>query len=320
MLFGVCASFIPFSNHNQSTKNTLQSALAKQATGLCATNNELRFKTASHMLHYPQRPLVTTKPSKFISVNAMPLGANPIVAMACFTGYNQEDSVIINQAAVERGLFRSTYFRSYKAEETINPLSGMRGKFCPPDPELIHASPENLSKIDSDGLIRPGLFVLSDEIIVARVLTQTIKPASRLEDAPNDKAPNQIKSKDVSLRPKRGEKAVIDLVVISENANHQKFAKVRTRCVRVPQIGDKFASRHGQKGTCGMTEKQENMPYTQSGIIPDFIVNPHCIPSRMTIGHIVECLVSKEAAIHGRLSVDGTPFRDINISKSSDEL
>ncbi len=117
------------------------------------------------------------------------------------------------------------------------------------------------------------------------------------------------KVKDVSLRPKRGERAVVDLVIVSENAKHRKFTKIKTRTIRIPQIGDKFASRHGQKGTCGMTERPENLPFTIEGIIPDFVVNPHCIPSRMTIGHILECLVAKAGAIHGKFTEDATPFR-----------
>jgi DNA-directed RNA polymerase II subunit RPB2 len=140
MLFGVCASFIPFSNHNQSTKNTLQSAMSKQAMGLSSTNQNMMFDTITHTLFYPQRPLVTTKSSKFITTNQLPVGINAIAAMICFTGYNQEDSLIINQAAIERGLFRSTYFRSYKTEEAINPLSGMKAIISKPDAEIGHTS------------------------------------------------------------------------------------------------------------------------------------------------------------------------------------
>lgn len=116
MLFGIAGSVIPFPNHNQATKNTLQSAMSKQAMGMNSTNNQLRMETMAHMLYYPQRPLVRTKPTKYISVNEMPIGCNPIVAMACFTGYNQEDSIILNQSAIERGMFRSVFYRSYKTQ------------------------------------------------------------------------------------------------------------------------------------------------------------------------------------------------------------
>lgn len=116
MLFGVAGSVIPYPNHNQATKNTLQSAMSKQAMGMNSLNNQIRMETLAHLLYYPQRPLVTTKPTKYISVMEMPIGCNPIVAMACFTGYNQEDSIIVNQSAIERGMFRSVFYRSYKAE------------------------------------------------------------------------------------------------------------------------------------------------------------------------------------------------------------
>jgi len=140
MLFGVCASFIPFSNHNQATKNTLQSAMSKQAMGLSSSNQNLMFETITHTLFYPQRPLVTTKASKFITTNQLPIGTNVIAAMICFTGYNQEDSLIINQAAIERGLFRSTYYRSYKTEEAINAQSGMKAIISKPDAEIGRTS------------------------------------------------------------------------------------------------------------------------------------------------------------------------------------
>ena len=120
MMFGVCASAIPFSNHNQATKNTLQSAMAKQAMGMISTNHQLRMDTSSHLLYYPQRPLVSTKPSKYSTIKDLPIGCNPIVAMACFTGYNQEDSIIINKSAIDRGHFRSVNYRSYKTEESVS--------------------------------------------------------------------------------------------------------------------------------------------------------------------------------------------------------
>lgn len=137
MLFGVCGSVIPFPNHNQATKNTLQSAMSKQAMGMNSLNNQIRMETLSHLLYYPQRPLVTTKPTKYISVFQMPIGANPIVAMACFTGYNQEDSIILNQSAIERGFYRSAFYRTYKTEENVTSANSSMSKICKPDSKEV---------------------------------------------------------------------------------------------------------------------------------------------------------------------------------------
>ena len=133
MLFGVCGSVIPFPNHNQATKNTLQSAMSKQAMGMCGLNNQIRMETLTHLLYYPQRPLVCTKPTRYISVNKMPIGCNPVVAMACFTGYNQEDSIIINQSAIERGMFRSVFYRTYKTQENTTARNATKTKICKPN-------------------------------------------------------------------------------------------------------------------------------------------------------------------------------------------
>jgi DNA-directed RNA polymerase II subunit RPB2 len=244
MLFGVCGSLIPFPNHNQATKNTLQSAMSKQAMGINGMNTQTRMETLNHQLYYPQRPLVTTRPTRYISVNQMPIGANPIVAMACFSGYNQEDSIIINQSSVERGLFRSAFYRTYKTEEIHSSLNASNSRICRPEAKDINL--ERMQKLDGDGIVAPGRQVDNDDVLVGRM--QVASGDSILTSQP--------KSRDVSLRARRGECGIVDTVLMSVNSGDSKMVKVKVRSVRIPQIGDKFASRHGQKGTCGMTLRQ----------------------------------------------------------------
>ena len=195
MIFGVCGSVIPFPNHNQATKNTLQSAMSKQAMGMNSTNNQMRMETLTHLLYYPQRPLVSTRPTKYISVNEMPIGCNPIVAMACFTGYNQEDSIIINQSAIERGFFRSVFYRTYKTQETTSKNS-TRTLICKPSSKESEVFEGAVCKLDHDGIIPPGKNIEDEEILVGKIMV----PSDNREKSAFDVKP---KSKDASLRSRR---------------------------------------------------------------------------------------------------------------------
>ena len=178
-------------------------------------------------------------------------------------------------------------------------------KICKPDSKECEVYDEAVYKLDTDGIIPPGQTIEDEEILIGKILLPS-------DTYKNIFSESKGKHKDTSLRSRRAEKGVVDLVILSENAGGNKFAKVRVRSVRIPQIGDKFASRHGQKGTCGMTFRQEDLPFTMDGIVPDMIVNPHCIPSRMTIGHVIETLIGKMAALKGRFKEDATPFRAFN--------
>mmetsp|Transcript_13385 Transcript_13385/g.15526 ORF Transcript_13385/g.15526 Transcript_13385/m.15526 type:complete len:469 (+) Transcript_13385:648-2054(+) len=276
MILGVCASIIPFPDHNQSPRNCYQSSMGKQAIGVYTSNYQIRMDTLAHCLYYPQKPLVITRALEFLHFKELPSGCNAIVAIACYSGYNQEDSVIMSQAAIDRGFFRSVFFRTY------NDTSKNGEAFEIPDSTVVGRRHGDYSKLDADGLIFPGKNVLGDDIIIGK----TAKPR-RLFDTEADEQFNLIK-KDDSTALRHSEKGIIDQVIITSNEDGDRFVKVKMRAIKIPQIGDKFASRHGQKGTIGMTYKQEDMPYTQEGIIPDIIVNPHAIPSRMTIGHLIE--------------------------------
>lgn len=196
MLFGICGSVIPFPNHNQATKNTLQSAMSKQAMGMNSLNNQIRMETLAHLLYYPQRPLVTTKPTRYITVSQMPIGCNPIVAMACFTGYNQEDSIIINQSSIERGFYRSAFYRTYKTEENITSINTSLSKICKPDARSSEIFEAEASRLDADGIIKPGEVVEDEQILAGKILMPS--------DLRDKSMETNTKFKDASLRSRRG--------------------------------------------------------------------------------------------------------------------
>mmetsp|Transcript_11674 Transcript_11674/g.23007 ORF Transcript_11674/g.23007 Transcript_11674/m.23007 type:complete len:1240 (+) Transcript_11674:630-4349(+) len=312
VILGICASIIPFPDHNQSPRNTYQSAMGKQAMGIYTSNFSQRMDTLAHVLYYPQKPLVTTRAMKHMHFRELPAGINATVAIATYTGYNQEDSLVMNQDSIDRGFFRSVYYRSYSESENEDKATGLMELFEKPTREtcmgLKHG---NYDKIDEDGLVPMGMRVSGEDIIIGKTIP--------VGAAGTQGVTHQTK-KDGSYALKASESGIIDKVMLTTNAEGFKFVKVKYRTVMVPQIGDKFASRHGQKGTCGMTYGAHDLPFTQDGVNPDIVVNPHAIPSRMTIAHLMECLLSKVASLTGDEG-DGTPFiEEVTLSAISDAL
>eukprot|EP00672_Neobodo_designis_P021100 CAMPEP_0174835664 /NCGR_PEP_ID=MMETSP1114-20130205/5523_1 /TAXON_ID=312471 /ORGANISM="Neobodo designis, Strain CCAP 1951/1" /LENGTH=1190 /DNA_ID=CAMNT_0016069617 /DNA_START=24 /DNA_END=3596 /DNA_ORIENTATION=- len=299
MIFGICASIIPFPNHNQSPRNTYQSAMGKQAMGIYASNFKMRMDTTAHVLYYPQKPLVRTKSMSYMHSNDLPAGHNAVVAIACYSGYNQEDSVVMNKSGVDRGFFRSVFWRSYKTVEEEK--SNQKEVFERPDRRITaNMRNANYGNLDDDGLIQPGVPVHGGDILVGKTA-----PIRRTEQDDDDQA-RYLKT-DSSLSSRPAEKGIVDSVMLTENEKGYRFTKVKLRTIKIPNIGDKFCSRHGQKGTCGIQLRQEDLPFTRDGINPDLIINPHAIPSRMTVAHLIETLAGKVACLRGA-EMDATPF------------
>ena len=303
---GTLASNIPFPDHNQSPRNSYQSAMGKQAMGMYALNYRDRFDALAHLLCYPQVSFVSPFMSRFYGSQAMPSGQNIVVAIMTYTGYNQEDSIMINRGSLDRGLFRSIFYRTYKDEERKNQSSGEEERFVRPDPSLTKQMKNaNYDKLDETGFVPENAYVDTEDILIGkhvplRVPTGMVIPAGAK------------RFRDVSRTMRNNETGWVDRVFKNRNGEGYSFAKVRVRQDRIPEIGDKFSSRHGQKGTCGMILDPEDMPTTASGLVPDIIINPHAIPSRMTIAQLMETLLGKMGRNLGCLG-DGSPFNNVTL-------
>ncbi|KAG6013316.1 DNA-dependent RNA polymerase II [Claviceps lovelessii] len=313
MILGICASIIPFPDHNQSPRNTYQSAMGKQAMGFFLTNYSRRMDTMANILYYPQKPLATTRSMEFLKFRELPAGQNAIVAIACYSGYNQEDSVIMNQSSIDRGLFRSLFFRSYSDQEKKVGLNYTEVFEKPFHQSTLRMKHGTYDKLDDDGIVAPGVRVSGEDIIIGK----TAPIDQENQDLGTRTSVHQ--RRDISTPLRSTENGIIDSVILTVNADNVKYVKVRVRTTKVPQIGDKFASRHGQKGTIGVTYRQEDMPFTREGVTPDIIINPHAIPSRMTIAHLIECLLSKVSTLEG-MEGDATPFTDVTVDSVSELL
>ncbi len=312
-ILGATASIIPFPEHNQSPRNTYQAAMAKQAPGMYALNYRDRTDTRGHLLHYPQKPLVQTKPMEITGYNSRPSGQNFLVAVLSSDGYNMEDAIIFNKSSVQRGLGHSSFFRIYKAA-CKQYLGGAKDRLTIPEAGIrgYHGA-EAYRLLEEDGLIATESQVKGGDILVGRT-----SPPRFLEEYRGFEVRGpQLRDTSVGVRPT--EEGVVDSIFVTKDIEGSHLMKVKVRSHRIPELGDKFVSRHGQKGVIGMVIPQEDMPFSIHGSIPDIMINPHAFPSRMTVGQFLESLAGKAAALRGE-EVDGTPFINESLESISEKL
>ena len=305
MMFGVAAGEIPFAEHNAIPRDIIGGNMVRQGIGPYATNWRLRMDSRSFLLNYPHRPMVRTRIEEVDGYNVRPSGQNLVVALIPMDGYNMDDALIMNRSSIDRGAARGIFFRTYEAvarrqaivegDRFENPyaLEGVMGK----------REEDDYKKLAEDGVVDLEVGVEGGDVLIGKTSPPRFSP----ELIGAGGVPFAFERRDTSVSMRAWETGTVSDVVLATTIAGERMARISVRDTRLPEMGDKFATRHGQKGVVGMIYRQEDMPFTESGITPDVILDPHAIPSRMTIGQLIEILAAKVASLEGRL-VDGTPF------------
>ncbi len=301
IILGLVTSLIPFSNFGGSSRLIRGSKIQKQALGLYAANYLLRMDTDVSVLHYPQMPITKTFMHDVYHFEKHPCGQNIVIAVMSHEGYNMEDATILNKSSVERGLARSSYFKPYVAEE-VRYQGGLVDEIGIPDKDVKgYRSEKDYRLLEEDGIVYTGGKVKDGDVMIGK-----ISPPRFLGEFEEFSIAANIK-RESSIALSHGVHGIVDSSVITENEDGNRIVRLRLRELRIPEIGDKFASRHGQKGIIGMIVPAEDLPFTASGITPDILFSPHGLPSRMTISHLIEIIAGKAGALSGQY-IDGTAF------------
>ena len=322
VLLGVMGNQIIFPENNPLPRDLFSCGQSKQAISIYHTNYDNRFDKMGVVLHYGQLPLVKSRYLKYINNEEHAYGINVIVAIACYGGYNVEDSILFNEGSLKRGLFRNTYYNTYESYEESSKVanSTVDSRFANIEKQnVVGLKPGyDYSDLDENGLIQENILVDDKKVMIGKILTNLSNPDTSL---------------DSSVFPKKGQLGYVDKTFITEGEEGFRIAKVRIRDDRTPVIGDKFCSRCGQKGTVGLVIAEENMPFTEDGIRPDIIINPHALPSRMTIGQLLETVMGKAGCMYGsyadctafinrgsKYEIFGNLLSDIGFNSRSNEI
>ena len=308
-VLGAVAGLIPYPHHNQSPRNTYQCAMGKQAIGAIAYNQFNRIDTLLYLMVYPQKPLCKTRTIELVKYDKLPAGQNATVAVMSYSGYDIEDALVVNRASCDRGFGRVQVFRKVTTQ-LKKYANGLSDEFGYPDPAV-----RGQRNIEADGFAAVGTKLEKDDayIIKSTPLNTTSTNVSGGNDGSN------TEWKDVAMAYKNPDHAYVDKVMLTSNESDTTILKIQTRQTRRPEIGDKFSSRHGQKGVTGIIVKQEDLPFSNQGIVPDIIMNPHGFPSRMTVGKMMELLSGKAGILSGSFQY-GTCFGGSKVEDMGDIL
>jgi DNA-directed RNA polymerase subunit B len=308
-LFGVVTSLVPYCNHDHNPRLNKGSKTLKQSLGIYAANYLVRVDTDVSVLHYPQKPIV--KSFMYDYLNLYPAGQNLVVAIMPFEGYNMSDAVVLNKASIDRGLGRSTYFRPYTSTE-LQYAGGLADEIAVPSKDVSGYRLETSYRfLEDDGIAYPEADMKEGEVIIGKMT-----PPKFLSEA---RDLNLQAKKEASIAIRQEERGTVDAVFITVDGEGNRVVQVRTRDSRLPEPGDKFSAPHGQKGVVGMIANAEDIPFTSSGIRPDLMFNPHGVPSRMSVGYMIELLAGKTGASTGRI-IDGTPFTGEPVESLENQL
>ncbi len=308
-LFGLVTSLVPFANHDQSSRLLRGSKTNKQSLGIYAANYLVKLDTDVSILHYLQKPIVRS--FVYDALDVYPAGQNIVVAIMPYEGYNMGDALVLNKASVDRGMGRSSYFRPYTSTE-LQYAGGLSDEILIPDKDVSgYRTEEAYRFLEDDGIAYVEASMGPGEVVIGKVT-----PPKFLSEAKDISIQSK---KEASSAIRQEERGVVDAIFVTVDQEGNKIAQVRTRDLRLPEPGDKFSTPHGQKGVVGLIADSEDVPFTNKGVRPDLIFNPHGIPSRMTVGYLIELLAGKTAAVTGKI-VDGTPFTGRSVGELEEQL